>query len=70
MYKVFEKLLTERGVTAYQVAQSTGVSTSTLTAWKNGDYTPKAEKIMLIADYFGVPLETFYRNEEADNAAD
>ena len=67
MYEVFEKLLAERGVTAYQVAQATGVSTSTLTAWKNGDYTPKAKKIMAIADYFGVPLDLFYRSKETES---
>ena len=63
MYEKFEKLLEERGVTAYRVAQETGVTTSTLTCWKNGDYTPKADKLLKIADFFGVPLEYFYTKE-------
>ena len=66
MYEVFEKLLAERGVTAYQVAQATGIETATLTHWKQGLYKPKIDKIMKIADYFGVPLETFYRNQDTD----
>lgn len=61
MYGKFEKLLAERGVTAYQVAKETGISTATLTQWKQGKFTPKMDKILLIADYFGVPLEYFAR---------
>lgn len=61
MYGKFERLLAERGVTAYQVAKETGISTATLTQWKQGKYTPKMDKILLIADYFGVPLEYFVR---------
>ena len=61
MYGKFERLLAERGVTAYQVAKETGISTATLTQWKQGKFTPKMDKILLIADYFGVPLEYFVR---------
>ena len=61
MYGKFERLLAERGVTAYQVAKETGISTATLTQWKQGLYTPKVDKIMKIADYFGVPLEYFVK---------
>lgn len=56
MYEIFEKLLKERGVTAYRVAKETGVTTATLTSWKQGKYTPKPEKMQKIADYFGVSL--------------
>ena len=59
MYDKFEALLKERGVTAYQVSKATGIATSTLTEWKNGTYKPKVEKMMLIADFFEVPLEYF-----------
>lgn len=61
MYEKFKKLLEERGVTAYQVSKATGISTATLTQWKQGLYKPKVDKIMLIADYFGVPLEYFVK---------
>ena len=57
MYEIFEKLLAERGVTAYRVSKETGVTTATLTSWKQGKYTPKPEKLQKIADYFGVSLE-------------
>ena len=57
MYENFEKLLKERGVTAYRVAKETGVTTATLTSWKQGKYTPKPEKLQKIADYFGVSVD-------------
>lgn len=56
MYEIFEQLLKEHGITAYRVAKETGVTTSTLTSWKQGKYTPKPEKMQKIADYFGVSL--------------
>nr|DAO61188.1 MAG TPA: helix-turn-helix domain protein [Caudoviricetes sp.] len=27
--------------------------------WKNGVYVPKVDKLLIIAKYFGVPLEYF-----------
>ena len=56
MYEIFEQLLLKFGVTAYQVAKATGISTATLTNWKKGRYTPKQDKLQKIADYFGVPV--------------
>lgn len=64
MYEIFEKLLKEHGVTAYRVAKETGVTTATLTSWKQGKYTPKPEKMQKIADYFGVPLTYLMTGKE------
>lgn len=59
MYEKFAALLAKNNVTAYQVSKATGVATATLTEWKNGTYTPKVDKLMLIAKYFGVPIDYF-----------
>ena len=59
MYEKFQKLLDKSNKTAYQVAQDTGVSTATLSHWKNGNYVPKIDKIKILADYFKVPIEYF-----------
>ena len=53
----FEKLCAAKGVTPYRVAKETGVSTSTLSSWKTGRYTPKQEKLQKIAEYFGVTVD-------------
>lgn len=60
MYDKFEALLRERGVRAADVARETGITTTTLSAWKNGRYEPKNDKIQKIADYFGVPITYFF----------
>lgn len=59
MYEKFADLLAKTNKTAYQVAKDTGVSTSTLSSWKNGDYTPKLDKLKVLADYFGVDINYF-----------
>ena len=67
MYEKFEELLKKNNVTAYRVAKETGVTTATLTSWKQGKYTPKMEKLQKIADYFGVTTEYFTGEEKKEN---
>lgn len=59
MYKNFAVLLDKTNKTAYQVAKDTGISTATLSNWKNGNYIPKVDKLKILADYFGVSIEYF-----------
>lgn len=59
MYDVFEKLLKEKGITPYRVSMDTGISQATLSDWKNGKSKPKADKLKILADYFGVSIEDF-----------
>lgn len=66
MYDIFEKLLNEYGVTAYRVAKETGISTATLTQWKNGTSTPKQDKLQLIADYFGKSVDYLLTGKESE----
>lgn len=63
MYEKFEKLLKEKGVTPYRVHKETGISTATLSDWKNGKSQPKRDKIEKICEYFGVPSSYFYGDE-------
>lgn len=60
MYDKFQKLLDERGVTSYRVHKETGISTATLSDWKNGKSQPKKDKIEKICAFFNVPLSYFY----------
>lgn len=48
------------------VSRETGVSYSTFTDWKTGRYTPKADKMQKIADYFGVTVEYLMTGEKND----
>lgn len=67
MYEIFEKLCELKGVTAYRVCKETGLTTATISNWKAGRYTPKADKLQKIADYFGVTLEYLTTGKEHEN---
>ncbi len=56
-YEKYAKLRDERGFTDYRVSQETGVSTATLTSWKQGVYEPKVEKKKRIAEFLKVGIE-------------
>lgn len=59
MYQIFERLIKEKGVTAYRVSKDTGISQPTFSEWKNGRSKPKIDKLMKLAEYFGVDVAIF-----------
>lgn len=65
-YEIFEKLCEEKGVKPYRVSKDTKIATATLSDWKNGKSTPKADKMQTLADYFNVPVEYFTKGESDD----
>lgn len=81
MYEIFEQLMKIHGYTAYKVSVETGIAQSTLSDWKKGKSTPKADKMQKIADLFGTSVdylmtgkekeggETYYINEETRDMA-
>lgn len=71
MYKNFVDLLDKTNKTAYRVSKDTGITQSTFTDWKTGRSKPKIDKLMILANYFGVPIEYFLGSEskESDNGA-
>lgn len=56
-YDNFEKLCIRDGVNPSKVSKATGISTATFTSWKQGKYTPKQDKLQLVADYFKVSVD-------------
>ena len=56
-YSFLERLMAEKGVTAYRVAKDTGIAFSSFSDWKRGCSSPKADKLSVLADYFGIPVE-------------
>ena len=57
-YQIFDRLLKDRGTTVYRIAKETGIPASTFTDWKNGRSVPKTDKMLKIANFFGVSLDT------------
>lgn len=68
MYEKFAALLQQRGVTTYRVSKDTGIPANTFTDWKNGRSKPKSDKLLILAKYFGVPMEYFVEDAEVDAA--
>lgn len=64
IYQRFDDLRERKGVSVYAVSKATGITTTTFTNWKNGKYTPKREKMELIADYFGVSVDYIMTGKE------
>lgn len=61
MYERFVELLERDGVKPADVSRATGIRKNTLTDWKTGRSKPKADKLMTLAEYFGVSVEYFLR---------
>lgn len=57
MYEKYIALRDAKGVTDYAVAKATGIGVSTFSDWKSGRSKPKVEKLVKIAEYFGVTME-------------
>lgn len=54
MYERYVELLKEKGVKNIDVSRATGIPASTFSDWKKGKSSPKYDKILKIAEYFGV----------------
>ena len=65
MYSKYAELRDKKHVTDYRVSKDTGISTATLSNWKNGNYKPKFDKLLILAKYFDVPVEYFADEEKA-----
>ena len=61
MYLDYIRLRDQMGMTDADVARATGIGKSTFSDWKSGRSAPKLEKLMKLAEYFGVGLEYFVK---------
>lgn len=67
MYRVFEQLLQQNGVTSYKVAKKAGVTQTALSNWKSGRSTPTTKTLQKIADYFDVSIDYLMTGKENFN---
>lgn len=61
MYAKYVQLRDAKGVRDADVAKATDIPQSVFTDWKNGKSAPKVDKIVKIADFFGISLDKFVR---------
>ena len=67
-YSYFEHLLKINNTTVYRVAKATGIPNSTFSDWKNGRSSPKTDKLIKIADHFGVSLDLIFGTDVGKSA--
>ncbi len=53
------KLIHERGVTRYRVAEDTGIARSHMGRLASGEQEPSWSMVERLADYFGVTTDSF-----------
>ncbi|HCG58575.1 MAG TPA: XRE family transcriptional regulator [Lachnospiraceae bacterium] len=63
MYGTYAKIRDDRGLTDYRVSKDTGIAPATLSDWKTGKTTPKADKLYTLAKYLGVTIEDLLKTE-------
>lgn len=61
MYAKYAELRDSKGFKDSDVAKATGIYQSTFTDWKNGKSTPKIDKLLKVANFFGVPIDVFLK---------
>jgi repressor LexA len=57
MGNAIESLCKDRNISLHKLSTDTGIPYSCLWDYKIGRSKPKTDKLLLIAKYFGVPLE-------------
>ncbi|MCM1194414.1 MAG: helix-turn-helix transcriptional regulator [Firmicutes bacterium] len=60
-----EELIAERKLTISQLSKSIGIPPTTMYSWQNG-IQPTAEKLVKLADYFGVTIDYLVGREDED----
>ncbi|MDD4564857.1 MAG: helix-turn-helix transcriptional regulator [Eubacteriales bacterium] len=57
MYEIYCRLRDERGLRDADVAKGAGITKSTFTEWKSGRSKPGTDKLIKLADFFGVSVD-------------
>ena len=63
-YENFENLCKINNVKPSDVSKATGIHTATFTSWKQDKYTPKQDKLQLIAEFFNVSVDYLMTGKE------
>lgn len=58
-FSKLETLKNARGISFYKIAKDLGFTKSLFSDWKSGKSMPKTDKLIKIAEYFGVSVDYF-----------
>ena len=65
-----DRLLKERRVSAARMARELGFSSGLYTQWRQGMHTPSQDKLVKIADYFGVTMDYLLGRDPNEGASE
>lgn len=63
-YDRYAALCQEKGITLSKAAEEIGINKASVTNWKKNGYTPRAEVLQRVADYFGVSISSLLGDTE------
>lgn len=58
MYEDYARIRDSKGYSDYAVSKGTGISAGTLSDWKKGRYNLKADKLVKIAEFLDVSVDS------------
>lgn len=67
-YDVFIKLCNQKGVKPADVSRAIGIKEGVISGWKKRKSTPTSVNLQKVADYFGVTVDYFKKEELPDKA--
>lgn len=62
--QIFNKVITEKKISAYKMSKDTGISDSLICYWKKGERMPNAENLIVISKYLDVSIDYLLTGEE------
>ena len=62
--QIFNKVITEKKISAYKMSKDTGISDSLICYWKKGERMPNAENLIVISRYLGVSIDYLLTGNE------
>lgn len=65
-YEKYATIRNKRGLKDAHVAKNTGISSATLSSWHTGAYCPNTSKLIKIANFLNVPIESFFDEFSGD----
>lgn len=68
MYEMFEKLLSERGISVAEFSRATGIKQSTLSNWKKRGGLISGKNAKIVADFFGISVDYLMTGNAVDES--
>lgn len=65
--KIVQKILTERGIPKSKFYKESGVSSATMSQWRNGVYDPTQEMLKRIENYLDISFDDYEKEDTDEN---